>query len=178
MGLSRLIKKLLRYREPELPMRTTKKLCGVFFDRMGIYVFASHYDTRGWTPYGEPMTAIDYSASPIDVGEAIVRSINGTRTDLLPEEYEHQMENALSITPWRTWDEVDRKCGFVSICFEPSTDLAEIRHMHRYSTGGHILVKGDPVYTSSLDAKEIGELVHKLIHGPQPPVIEATPSHT
>ncbi len=159
-------------------MRTTRQYCDILFDGKEVFIIARHRDTRGWCPYGEPSTALSYSASPNEIGEAITRSLNGSRADLPHEESEIQWHKALSITPWGTWDEAIRNYNMISICSDPSTDSAEIRHPHKYRTGGHVLVEGDPVYASSLEAKEIGELAHKLIHGPQPPIIEATPSHT
>jgi hypothetical protein len=172
----RLIKRLLGIKKSQPEARLF--VCHVYYSAKGLAIAAVHDSrTRRWSVEGEPMVFITPGVNDREIGQAVIRSLDGSRDGLSDEQAESQWKCFPRFLGEASWQSIEATWELIALSTAPNTGVVLVHPLHRYETGGWIIQSTDPVYSCDLDPQRIGELLLKIIRGPAPTVIPHVPSH-
>ena len=154
-------------------------MCSVLYCSKGIFISAVHRDISGMCPHGWPMVLLPLDAAPLQIGEAVLASLKGLRDGLSLEESENQSSEALKVAGERSLAAFDKRWNHIRVAYDDgNTSTVVMYPMHRYSTGGHVMLVDDKIYRSRADAMEVGRVIREIVDSPPLPVVQHVPGHT
>lgn len=150
----------------------------VFYSRKGVFVVANHQDIEGLFARGSPMELLPLDCSPERLGEAVLRSLRGSRRGLTKEQARAESAEALKVSGEKNWSSFEKRWQLIVASFEPDEQSVMIAPTRRYEAGGYVGDAEDPTYTCRARATELGDTILTIIRAGPPPVVPYVPSHT
>ena len=163
------IKRLLRKRALErLPWFSQ---CHVYYSDKGIIVCAVQAnESTSWNVDRDPISNLPLSVGAFEIGQAVMRSLEGSHDHLSTTEAEAQYGSIPKKFGEPNWRQLEKNWDLIHVANQTQNQI-EIHPTHRYRNGGWGSQTTDPIHHCLLNPSEIGQTLLKIIQGPPPEIL-------